>query len=261
MATIEDVARYYDGWTSRYLRLWGDILEARRPSDTMELLNYLTTRIGLKGGMHVLDAGCGVCGPALHFATHLDLRIEAVTVSSEQVRIAREKVAAAGLGAKVNVRLGDYHHLKDLFAEGAFDGVYFLESLGHSTRVGEVIRSAWSVLKDGGFLFVKDMFLKEADDPELAAAIARQAGRINDNYAYNVPDLHVVLSAMRKAGFEIRRLCDLGFESDNTYVEEFERQYDVQVYDGHTDLMPVEWLEILCRKPAQHPGAATAPTA
>ena len=80
----EDVAAYYDIWTEKYMEAFGDCIQAHRPASEVDLLDYLLRRAGLRDGHRALDAGCGICGPARHFARRLNIEIEAVTISPVQ---------------------------------------------------------------------------------------------------------------------------------------------------------------------------------
>jgi Mycolic acid cyclopropane synthetase len=86
---VEEVEQYYDEWTARYIGGVGEVFQGARPQSTDELLGYLLEAAALEDGMTVLDAGSGVCGPALWFAAHRDIRIEALTISSVQVEQAQ----------------------------------------------------------------------------------------------------------------------------------------------------------------------------
>src|SRR5439155_1269509 len=86
-----DVRDYYNAWTEKYIQDFGDCIQAHRPSREEDLLEYLMTRAGLRDGQRVLDAGCGVCGPARYFASHRNLDIEAITVSPVQADMPRAR--------------------------------------------------------------------------------------------------------------------------------------------------------------------------
>ena len=58
--------------------------------------------------------------------------------------------------------------LEEYFESDSFDVVYFLESFGHATNHEQVLNSAWGMLKPGGKLYIKDLFIKEAAIQSLA---------------------------------------------------------------------------------------------
>ena len=239
-----DVERYYDEWTHRYLEVGENLIEACRPASTEELLRYYIKSIGLQPGQHLLDAGCGVCGPAAFFARHLPVTIDALTISQVQVDLARQVLADAGVSDRVSVRKGNYDDLPNLYSPATFDGVLFLEALGHAERPEHVIRNAWTVLKPGGFLYIKDFFARETDDPEGRRRVASVTRNIDDSYAYNTLDLHQVLRAARKVGFRIDAIKSPGFEIDIRIRAQFEERNGISIFGGLPEFVPTDWLEL-----------------
>lgn len=248
MAGVDEVEKYYEEWTARYLEVYGNVIQAYRPSATTGLLDYTLESMGLHDGLELLDAGCGVCGPAIHFAERLALQIDAITLSSVQYEIALAETKRKNLQSSIHVKKGDFHFLAENYPGKQFDGVYFLESLGHSDDPEIAIHSAWQVMKTGGFIFIKDFFLRETENPTLAAAFDKVKANINKNYAYNVPDLQQILSALRRKGFEIEFIRKPAFANDIHIRSLFETCFGIDLYEGKPELVPAEWLEIKCRK-------------
>ncbi len=78
---------------------------------------------------HVVEIGCGWGGFAIHAASTYGCRVTTTTISEEQYRLARERVAAAGLEDRVTVLLSDYRDL-----EGIYDklvSIEMVEAVGH----------------------------------------------------------------------------------------------------------------------------------
>lgn len=71
---------------------------------------------------HLLEIGCGWGGFAVHAAREAGCRVTGVTLSERQAECARDRVAAAGLEGRVDIRLQDYRHV-----EGDYDGVASIE--------------------------------------------------------------------------------------------------------------------------------------
>jgi cyclopropane fatty-acyl-phospholipid synthase-like methyltransferase len=250
----EQVAAFYDQYNDKFLKTYGDIIQAFRTTDVSKLLDYQIDAIGLKKGQRVLDAGCGVCGPAIYFAQQAEVEVEALTVSQEQVQQAQQRIEDAGLVDKVRVQKGDFHQLSEYFPKDHFDAVYFLESFGHSYDHKTAIASAWKVLKPGGVLYIKDLFRKIAVLPEHEAKIDYEIGRINTAYRYNIADLYEVLHALRKQGFIISQLktIDLKLEEfeNLTISNDFQELTGIAVIDNWEDyVFPVDFFELKCFKP------------
>ena len=71
---------------------------------------------------HVLEIGCGWGGFAIFAARTYGCRVTGITISEQQHRLARQRVAAAGLEDRVEIRLQDYRDLA-----GRFDKIVSIE--------------------------------------------------------------------------------------------------------------------------------------
>jgi cyclopropane-fatty-acyl-phospholipid synthase len=89
---------------------------------------HIAGKLLLRPGMRVLDIGCGWGGLAITLARDHGARVLGVTLSEEQHRVARERVRAAGLEDRVEIRLADYRSVT-----GSFDRVV---SVGMFEHVG-----------------------------------------------------------------------------------------------------------------------------
>ncbi|MGA0025636.1 MAG: class I SAM-dependent methyltransferase [Burkholderiales bacterium] len=78
-------------------------------------------RLGARPGQHILEVGCGWGGFAEH-AAHAGCRVTGITISQAQLEYARQRIAAAGLQDRVELRLLDYRDL-----DGQFDHVVSIE--------------------------------------------------------------------------------------------------------------------------------------
>ncbi len=74
----------------------------------------LLDRLDAKPGERILEIGCGWGGLALA-AARRGLQVTGITLSREQLAHAREAVAAAGLGDRIELRLQDYRELTETF--------------------------------------------------------------------------------------------------------------------------------------------------
>ncbi len=78
-------------------------------------------RLGARPGERLLEIGCGWGGFA-EYAASRGFHVTGVTLSREQLDYARQRIAAAGLADRVDLRLQDYRDL-----EGQFDHVVSIE--------------------------------------------------------------------------------------------------------------------------------------
>ena len=109
-------------------------------------LRLVFDKLMVKPGMKLLDIGCGWGGAARFAAEHYGAEVTGLTVSSEQVKLAREKCA----GLPVAIELMDYRKVN-----GRFDRIYSIgmfEHVGHKNyrQYFEIVRN--SLNTDGLFL-------------------------------------------------------------------------------------------------------------
>ena len=74
--------------------------------------NHIARKLLLEPGHEILDIGCGWGGLALHLAETVGVSVVGLTLSSEQLRVARAEAERRGLTGRVEFRLQDYraHH-------------------------------------------------------------------------------------------------------------------------------------------------------
>jgi cyclopropane-fatty-acyl-phospholipid synthase len=89
---------------------------------------HLAAKLLLKSGAQVLDIGCGWGGLALSLAREAEIDVLGITLSEEQLKVARERAKAAGLDHRVRFELIDYRKLS-----GQFDRIV---SVGMFEHVG-----------------------------------------------------------------------------------------------------------------------------
>jgi cyclopropane-fatty-acyl-phospholipid synthase len=91
----------------------------------------LCRKLRLTPDDHVLEIGTGWGGWSIHAASKYGCRVTSLTISRQQYDLARARIAAAGLGDHIEVRLQDY---RDLPSKERFDklvSIEMLEAVGH----------------------------------------------------------------------------------------------------------------------------------
>jgi ubiquinone/menaquinone biosynthesis C-methylase UbiE len=252
--TVKDVGEFYNEYNDKFIQVYGEVIQAFRTLDVEKLLDYQIEAMGLKPGMRIVDAGCGVCGPAIYFAKKAGVEVHAVTISEEQHQTACIKIKEAGLEDKVKLYRGDYHDLSSVIGSDSFDVVYFLESFGHSLQHSKAIDSAWNVLRSGGLLYIKDLFRREPLLPEHAPKIEREIKKINEAYRYNIADLYEVLKHIRLEGWVLSKFKTIDLplaDFENlTISNEFQELTGIAQIEGWDDyVFPVDFFELFCIKP------------
>jgi cyclopropane-fatty-acyl-phospholipid synthase len=89
---------------------------------------HIAAKLHLSPGQRVLDIGCGWGGMALYLNRAADVDVLGITLSEEQLKVARRRAADAGVSDRVKFELVDYRAL-----EGKFDRIV---SVGMFEHVG-----------------------------------------------------------------------------------------------------------------------------
>ena len=93
-------------------------------------LEHICRKLTLQPGERFLDIGCGWGALVIHAAKTYGVRAHGVTLSPQQLIVARERIAQAGLADRVSVELLDY---RDLPGQSQFDKI---ASVGMFEHVG-----------------------------------------------------------------------------------------------------------------------------
>jgi cyclopropane-fatty-acyl-phospholipid synthase len=93
--------------------------------------DLICRKLGLDAmtGGRLLDVGCGWGSMAIHAASNYDVSVLGITISEAQAELARDRVVAAGVADRVEIRLQDYRQL----GGEQFDAI---SSIGMSEHVG-----------------------------------------------------------------------------------------------------------------------------
>lgn len=250
----EHVRAFYNEYTDKFMKVYGDIIQAYRTRNVNDYLDYTIKSVGIEDGMTILDAGCGIGGPAIYFALQKNIRVEGCTISDVQAQMAQEKITENGLKERVNIIRADYHEMDKLYPPEHFDRIVFLESFGHSPDKRRLIEAAWKVLKPGGYLYIKDLFEREAGGDEDMRRIKEICMEINQGYHYAIADLHEVLSFIRKKGYILNFIktpeVDISLFEHLTISNDFQNLFNVSKIDSWQNyVFPIDFFEIKCQKP------------
>ena len=248
------IGAFYDANHEALIKKYGHILQTFRAKSAEGLLNYELKSIGIQANEVVLDAGCGICGPALYFSKCLPLHLHAITISERQYEEAKRLIHYTSM-PHLFLYHGDFHQISKYFTEKTFDRIYFLESFGHSTQKESLLSSCWKVLKPGGVLYIKDFFRRTVSKEPLQTRIDALISRINASYCYSIAELHKILDHARNIGYTLefaKRLDMPSTQSDEKYIlQNFQEIIGIDLIDNQdTYLFPVNCVEIKFCKPA-----------
>jgi cyclopropane-fatty-acyl-phospholipid synthase len=92
---------------------------------------HIAAKLYLKPGHTVLDIGCGWGGMALYLHKVAGIDVLGITLSEEQLKVARRRAAEAGVSDHVKFELIDYRHLNGRFDRIVSVGMFEHVGLAH----------------------------------------------------------------------------------------------------------------------------------
>jgi cyclopropane-fatty-acyl-phospholipid synthase len=200
VASLRNVAHHYDLSYDLYRRFLDEDMQYscayfERPDMTLEEAQlakkrHIAAKLCLSPGQSVVEIGCGWGGLALTLVEESGVEVDAITLSVEQLKVAKDRAEAKGLAHKARFSLTDYRDLK-----GTYDRVL---SVAMFEAVG---RPNYQEYFDGVARLMKD------DGVGLVHSIGRaEPGVTNawiDKYIFPggySPSLSEVMPAIEKAG-------------------------------------------------------------
>ncbi len=116
------------------------------PTDTLETAQahkkaHIAAKLDLKPGQRVLDIGCGWGGMALYLHRVAGVDVTGVTLSEEQLKVARRRAAEAGVSDHVRFELIDYRAVSGPFDRIVSVGMFEHVGLPHYRQFFDKVHS------------------------------------------------------------------------------------------------------------------------
>jgi len=206
IVSAHEVAEYYDNQQVFYSYLWSQtaLHYGFWFDDTRTLAEALTNTdrvvadaLHIEPDDRVLDAGCGVGGTSLYIAETTAARVDGITLSSVQLRIALAKAARSTAASRLSFSQQDF--TSTLFDAGAFSKIFGIESISHAPNKIAFLDEAYRLLRPGGRLLICDGFLTAEN---FAPDLRETYERFLDGWA--LPNLATIADfreSLTRAGF------------------------------------------------------------
>ncbi len=124
------------------------------------MVEVIVAPAGIEEGHHVVDAGCGVGGTAIHLARTRGCTVTGVNLNRMQLEIAARKAGEAGLGDRTAFEFADCS-LSLPFADASVDVVVNIESACHYEDRGHFLHEASRILKPSGKIVAMDWMARD----------------------------------------------------------------------------------------------------
>ena len=211
-ATDAEAISYHYDLSNDFYRLWLDkdmvysCAYFETGSEDLEQaqqakLRHLCRKLRLKPGERLLDVGCGWGGLARYAAREFGAKVFGITLSREQLELARERVAAQGLQEQITLELMDY---RDLPQDGRFDKVVsvgMFEHVGHA-NLPLYCQRLFGAVRPGGLVMNHGITARHID----GRPVGHGAGEFIDRYVFphgELPHLVNISSCISDVGLEI----------------------------------------------------------
>jgi cyclopropane-fatty-acyl-phospholipid synthase len=189
-------------------------------------LELVCSKLRLREGERVLDVGCGWGSFAIHAASRHGVNVVGATLSEPQAQLARERVAAAGVADRVEIRVADYRELSGEPFD-AISSIGMVEHVGderidlYASRLAGLLRPGGRLLNHG---IAKLMDLDTKDE-----------GPFSERFVFpdGVPlPLSRIELALERTGLVTTHVEGLAGDYAETlghWIERFESRYDEAV--------------------------------
>lgn len=205
----EEAIRYHYDVSNDFYRLWLDENmvyscayfehgDEDLAAAQLKKIDHILTKIRVQPGQTLLDVGCGWGALVMRAAEKYGAKCIGITLSENQVELARERVARAGLSDRVEIRLEDYRDL-----HGRFDRITSVGMFEHvgAKHLHDYFSKLRSLLDDDGIVMNHGITTTDPHDGESAWG----AGEFIDRYVFphgELEHISTVLRAMQESGLE-----------------------------------------------------------
>ena len=161
----KNVAHHYDIGNDLYkLMLDSEHMQyscAYWPHDGMTLgeaqeakLAHIAAKLAIEPGQTVLDIGCGWGGMAIYLAQKYGVSVHGITLSEEQIALARQRAEEAGVADRVRFELVDYRELDARAA--TYDRIVSVGMFEHvgTPQYETFFRTCYNLLKPDGVMLL-----------------------------------------------------------------------------------------------------------
>jgi cyclopropane-fatty-acyl-phospholipid synthase len=208
-ASDAEVIGYHYDVSNQFYALWLDANMVyscgyfRSPVDSLDAaqiqkIDHILVKLRVKPGDRLLDIGCGWGALIMRAAEKFGAKTVGITLSQNQCELARERIAAAGLADRCEVRLQDYRDVTGKFDRIASVGMFEHVGLRY---LGAYFKKMRDLLADGGTALNHGI---TSGDPESAESPFDASDYI-ERYVFphgELPHIGLTLKEMCAAGLE-----------------------------------------------------------
>jgi cyclopropane-fatty-acyl-phospholipid synthase len=204
---------FYRLWLDRelvyscaYFRTGGEDIDAAQ----LDKMEHICRKLRLRPGERLLDIGCGWGGLLRHAVRRFGVQGVGITLSEEQARWARQRIAEEGLGERCRIEVRDYRELPE---DAQFDKVVSVGMVEHVgvDQLPAYFGKAFRLTRPGGVFL--NHGITGSLETTVSGVVPRIVRRLWDTGSFmqryvfpdgELPLLSRIVSTAREAGFEVR---------------------------------------------------------
>ena len=237
----------------------------------LKKIDHILAKIDLRPGQRLLDIGCGWGALVIRAAQRYGAYCVGVTLSENQMMLAREQVERAGLQDLVEIRLQDYRDVSGQFdritSVGMFEHVGIAHLAEYFTRINALLAPGGVVMNHG---------LTSTDVESRGTPYG--GGEFINRYVFphgELAHLGTVIRTMQEGGLEVRdvenlrrhyaRTCAIWTDNFEANAERIQKLTDPKRFRiwhvylaGCTYAFNHDWIslyQIVCGKAGQEPSS------
>lgn len=212
---------------------------------SLNKLETICQKLGLKKGDRVIEIGTGWGGFAIYAASHYGCHVTTTTISKAQYEEAQKRVSAAGLEDKITLLQKDYRDLK-----GQFDklvSIEMIEAVGHRylpnffKKCGELLKPDGKMLLQA-ITIVDQKYKQYVNSVDFIQKHVFPGGCLPSN-------TRMLQLFSEKTDLIVRRLDDFGFDYARTlqdWRKRFSKAYSALAPKGYDETFRRFWEFYLC---------------
>lgn len=184
-----------------------DTKSVSQQDSLIETVRQAASRLNLQSGQYVLDAGCGLGGPAVWLAKTYNVRVQGISNLQLHVDQARQHADDNGIlsAESCMFEVGDYTQTR--FEDNTFDAVMCIESICYARNKLAVLRELFRVLKPGGRISILDAFRTKRDIPAEDEKVMKSW--LTGWGAHDIDTIEEFTAKAQQVGFVNRKFEDL----------------------------------------------------
>lgn len=169
-------------------------------SNPLKHSNEIDTHLAeLRNGMVILDAGCGLLGPAKYILNKFNkIKIHAITNAESRYKLELKKVINdKRYNNRLKIHFDNFNNIDTMFKKMTFDRILFMESINYANDIDSLLNKTHTLLKNKGKIYIRSLMRYKTDKENLI----KKFTDIENKLDMNIYTHENMISLLQKAGY------------------------------------------------------------